>query len=175
MRNLQPLDILLYKGKGFTSWLIEVGTSSPYSHVSVVVDPESHIGIESNTGHQSGVRGFDLRKLGEEGIDVYRLKPKFLQKIDGKKVNSFLVGHLEAGYDWGGVIGLGLLKLLSLLTFGLTRKWHNDFQERKDYFCSELCYAAFDSGGADIVPQVASSDVTSPGDISRSPVLDKVN
>jgi hypothetical protein len=175
MRDLQPLDILLYRGTGFTSWLIEFATSSPYSHVAVVVDPESHVGIESNAGHQSGVRAFDLRKLPEKEIDIYRLKPEYAAKVNSKKVSSFLVGHLEAGYDWGGVIGLGLLKLLSLITFGLTKQWHNDFQEKKDYFCSELCYAAFDSGGIDIVPQIDSSTVTSPGDISKSPILEKIN
>ncbi len=173
--DLRPLDILLYKGTGFTSWLIEFGTSSPYSHVSVVADPESHIGIESNTGHQSGVRAFDLRKLPPKEIDVFRLKPEHLHQVDPKKVNSYLVAHLETPYDWGGVIGLGLLKLISLIPFVATKNWHNDFQEKKDYFCSELCYDAFNAGGIDIVPQIDSATITSPGDISRSPVLYKVN
>ena len=173
-KELQPLDILLYKGKGFTSWLIEVGTSSPYSHVAVVTDTQINLGIESNTGHQSGVRAFDLRKVQRSEVDIYRIKPEFQPKVNRQKVVSFLVGHLEAKYDWWGVIGLALLKLLSLITFGLTKGWHNDFQRTKDYFCSELCYASFDAGGMDIVPQVDIAAITSPGDISKSSILEKV-
>ena len=173
-KELQPLDILLYKGKGFTSWLIEVGTSSPYSHVAVVTDTQINLGIESNTGHQSGVRAFDLRKVQRSEVDVYRIKPEFQPKVDRQKVVSFLVDHLEAKYDWWGVIGLAFLKILSLITCGLTKKWHNDFQRTKDYFCSELCYASFNAGGMDIVPQVDIAAITSPGDISKSSILEKV-
>lgn len=174
MNDFQQLDILLYKGKDFTSWLIEVGTSSQYSHVAVVADTKINLGIESNVGHQSGVRGFDLEKIQIKDIDIYRVKSEFHTKIDKQKVIAFLVDHLGAGYDWWGVIGLGLLKILSLATFGLTKNWHNDFQRKKDYFCSELCYAAFVAGGVDIVPQVDSSAITSPGDISKSPIIEKL-
>lgn len=170
----QPLDILLYKGKDFTSWLIEVGTSSSYSHVAVVTDPQINLGIESNTGHQSGVRAFDLRQTQRNEVDVYRIRPEFRSKVDRQGVVSFLVSHLEAKYDWWGVIGLALLKFVSLITGGLTKEWHNDFQRKKDYFCSELCYAAFNSGGLDIVPQVDRAAITSPGDISKSSILEKI-
>ena len=163
INTLQPLDILLYKGKDFTSWLIEVGTSSPYSHVAVVTDPQISLGIESNTGHQSGVRAFDLRKIQINEVDVYRIKPEFQSKVNRQKVVSFLVGHLEAKYDWWGVIRLAFLKILGLIPVGLTKKWHNNFQRNKDYFCSELCYAAFNSAGLDIVPQVDSAAIRHQG------------
>jgi len=54
--HLTPCDILRYKGTGFTSHLIQWGTKSPYSQVAVVVEPRIFLAIESNTGHQSGVR-----------------------------------------------------------------------------------------------------------------------
>ena len=174
INTLQPLDILLYKGKGFTSWLIEVWTSSPYSHVAVVTDPQINLGIESNTGHQSGVRAFDLRKIQINEVDIYRIKPEFQSKVNRQKVISFLVDHLGVKYDWWGVIGLALLKILSVITFGLTKQWHNNFQRTKDYFCSELCYASFNAGGMDIVPQVDIAAITSPGDISKSSILEKI-
>ncbi len=174
-KDLQSLDILLYKGKGFTSWLIEVGTSSPYSHVAVVVDPGINLGIESNTGYQSGVKAFDLRKLQTSDVDVYRIKPDLLARVQKEKVVSFLVGHLGAKYDLWGVIGLGLLKILSFIMFGVTKKWNNNFQKNRDYFCSELCYKAFAAGGFDIVPAVSEADVTSPGDIARSEIIQKLS
>ncbi|MDP3789702.1 MAG: hypothetical protein Q8R48_04795 [Candidatus Omnitrophota bacterium] len=173
-KELEPLDILLYKGKGFTSWIIEIGTSSSYSHVALVIDPQINLGIESNTGHQSGVRAFDLRKLQMGEVDVYRIKPDFLAKVQKEKAISFLVDHLGAKYDLLGVIGLGLLKILSFITLGLTKKWNNNFQKKRDYFCSELCYEAFNSGGLDIVPAVLEADVTAPGDIAKSKVIQKI-
>lgn len=171
LKSLKPYDILLYKGKSFTSWLITVLTTSPYCHVAIVVDPQMHLGIESNTGHQSGVRAFDLRKLDKISVDVFRIKSQY--PFDGKKVASYLVNCLGARYDFLGVFFLGLLKLLSLLTLG-SLKFHNEFQRQKDYFCSELCYDAFMAGGLDLVPQIGEADITSPCDIAESPLVEKI-
>jgi uncharacterized protein YycO len=146
--------------------LIQWKTESPYNHVAVVVDPEIHLAIESNTGHQSGVRALDLRKLGKAEIDVFRVQPQF--SFSSEKVISFLVGHLGADYDYGGVVWLAALKVLNL------KERSNRFQKDKDYFCSELSYEAFREGGLDIVPQIGDAEITSPGDIARSPVVEQV-
>jgi uncharacterized protein YycO len=169
--HLKVCDILLYRGTGFTSWLIQAGSKSQYSHVAVVVDPEIFLGIESNTGHQSGVRAMDLRKADDGKVDVFRMKPGSI--FDSDQVISFLVGHLGAKYDWTGVISLGALKAVSFATGGKFQK-HNQFQKDKDYFCSELVYQAFQEGGLDIVPQIGEAEITSPGDIARSPLIVKV-
>jgi uncharacterized protein YycO len=163
---LKSCDILLYKGTGFVSHLIQWKTESPYSHVAVVVEPAIYLGIESNTGHQSGVRAIDLRKLDPAMVDIFRVKAGF--SFDPEKVISFLVGHLGLPFDYSGVIWLGVLK-----AFNLKAK-SNQFQKEKDYFCSELCYQAFDEGGLDIVPEVDEADITSPGDIAKSSVVEKV-
>ena len=164
---LKPCDILLYKGKGFQSWLIQWGTKSPYSHVAVVVASEKALTIESNVGHQAGVRAFDLRKIPDDEVDTFRVKPGSL--FDSNKVISFLVAHLGAGFDWLGVSWLGVLKVLQL------KKQANEFQKEKDYFCSELTYEAFKEAGLDIVPQIGDAETTSPGDIARSPLISKVS
>ena len=168
---LKTCDILLYKGKGFTSRLIQIGTLSPYNHVAVVVDPKIHLAIESNTGHQDGVRALDLRKLNQDEVDFFRVKAGL--SFDRDQVISFLVAHLGARYDYAGVAWLGVLKFSSLLT-GFTAKPYNQFQKNKDYFCSELTYAAFKAGGLDIVPQVGEADITSPGDIAASSRIEKI-
>lgn len=168
---LRPCDILLYKGRDFTSALIQWGTKSPYSHVAVVAEPRIFLAIESNTGHQAGVRALDLRKLSEAVVDVFRIRPEF--PFDSQKVISFLVAHLGAGFDYPGVIWLGVLKTVGLLT-GMTYQPYNQFQKEKDYFCSELCYQAFKEGGLDIVPQVDEAEITSPADIARSERLQKM-
>lgn len=166
LQTIQSFDILLYKGTSFTSKLIKWGTTSPYSHVAVVVDPEMNLGIESNTGHQCGVRAFDLRKLDQETVDAFRIKPGF--SFDSKQVISYLVNGLGAKFDFIGVSWLGMMKAASMLTGFTKLTQYNEFQKSKDYFCSELVYEAFASAGLDIVPQVGASDITSPGDIARS-------
>ncbi len=170
--HLLPLDILLYKGKGFVSWLIQIGTGSRYNHVAVVVDPAVRSGIESNVGHEGGVRRIDLSCLDEREVDVFRLKPQF--QVDRPKVVSYLESKLGAAFDYAGVIWLGVLKVASSLTGFAALKFYNHFQKEKDYFCSELCYEAFDQGGVDIVPQVGQAETVSPGDIAQSECLEKV-
>jgi uncharacterized protein YycO len=169
--HLQGHDILLYRGTGFTSRLIQWGTGSPYNHVAVVLDPKNYLVIESNTGHQSGVAAVDARKLDLSRIDVFRIKDA---SYDTDKVNSFLVACLGQKYDYAGVLWLAILKTLSLLT-GFTWQNYNRFQKDKDYFCSELCYEAFHQAGIDIVPEVSEADITSPGDIAKSSRLEKLN
>jgi hypothetical protein len=164
--NLKVCDILLYKGIDWISRLIQWKTKSPYSHVSVVVSPETSLAIESNTGSQSGVRALDLRKLNEKEVDVFRIKSQFNFSTD--KIISDLVGHLGAGYDYAGVAWLAILKVCN------AHDRSNQFQKNNDYFCSELCYEAFNAGGLDIVPQVAEADITSPGDISQSERIEKI-
>jgi hypothetical protein len=171
-RALETGDILLYKGKGFTSFVIQAFTDSPYNHVAVVAAPHICLLIESNTGRQSGVRAVDLRMVDFTGIDVFRVKPGFA--FDRDKMVSYLVSRLGRRFDYGGIFSLGLLKILSALTF-LTWAPFNSFQKEKDYFCSELTYEAFAAGGLDIAPQVDAADITSPGDIAKSRIVEKVS
>jgi uncharacterized protein YycO len=171
---LKPLDILLYKGTDWSSRLIQFGTKSAYSHVAVVADPAIHLVVESNVGSQAGVRAVDLRKLDFRAIDVYRLKPEEERKLERPAVLSFLVGRLGARFDWAGVIWLGVLKLVGIVS-GFRLQPYNAFQIDRDYFCSELCYEAFAQGGLDIVPQIGAAETTSPGDIGRSPLLTPIS
>jgi uncharacterized protein YycO len=170
-RFLKICDILLYKGSGPTSRLIQWGTGSKYTHVAVVVDPEMRLAIESNVGHQAGVHAIDLRSADEAKVDTFRIKPE--HTFQSKETLSFLVAHLGAGYDYLGVAWLGVLKTASLLPW-VKSKPYNRFQKQKDYFCSELCYEAFLAGGLDIVPDVDAAEITSPGDIAQSDRLEKL-
>ena len=148
------------------SKIIQWNTQSLYSHVAVVVGVEMNLAIESNTGSQSGVRALDLRKLDAKTVDAFRIKPQHAFKKED--VISYLIASLGSNYDYPGVIWLGALKLLNL------KEKANEFQSSKDYFCSELVFEAFAAAGLDIVPQIGHADITSPGDISRSPLLEKI-
>ena len=167
---MKPGDILLFKGEDSISRLIAWGTGSKYTHVAVCVSHEMNLIIEAMT--RGGVRARDIRKIAEK-YDVYRIKQGSGYELDG--TISYLVSKLNNSYDYFGVIFLGLLKLLAKIGLPL-KDAANKWQKDRDYFCSELCYEAFYLGGRlDIVPEVPEADITSPGDIAKSPIVEFVS
>ena len=161
-------DILLFKGEKGISKLIAWGTNSKYSHVAVCVSAEMNLAIEAMAG---GVKARDIRMI-EEPYDVYRIKDG--HSYDLNSTISFLVSKLNLKYDYLGVFFLGFIKLMSKIGKPL-KEAANKWQIDRDYFCSELCYKAFYHGGnLDIVPDTNEADVTSPGDISKSSVVEQI-
>ncbi len=167
---MKPGDILLFKvERDFTSWLIAWGTGSKYSHVAVCVSPEMNLAIEAIA--RGGIRARDIRKIPRD-YDIYRVKKEYSYDLDG--VISYLVSKLNQRYDYLGVIWLGVIKLLTKI--GLPLKiTANNWQKRRDHFCSELCSEAFSiGGGLDIVPDMPEANITSPADIANSQVIEVV-
>lgn len=164
-------DILLFKAeKSFLSKLIAWGTNSAYSHVAVCISPEMHLAIEAIT--RGGVRARDIRKI-DQAYDIYRVKG--IDQLDLNQIISYLVSKLNSKYDYFGVIFLGLLKLMAKIVGKTLKNIANKWQKDRDYFCSELCYEAFYHGGKlDIVPDIPEADTTSPGDIAKSRVVERV-
>jgi uncharacterized protein YycO len=162
-------DILLFKAeRDLISQLIAWGTDSVYSHVAVCVATDMNLAIESMT--RGGVRARDISRIPQD-YDVYRIKEGY--NYDLSKTVTFLVTQLNNKYDYWGVIYLGILKLASKV-FKKLKPMANKWQKDRDYFCSELCYEAFNNGGLDIVPEIDSSAITSPGDISESSVIEQI-
>lgn len=163
-------DILLFKAENdLISRMIAWGTDSKYSHVAVCVSPELDLAIEAIT--RGGVRARSVSGISSS-YDVYRVKKEY--DYDLGMCLAYLVKQLNNGYDYKGVLWLGILKLASKFKKNISET-ANRWQKERDYFCSELCYEAFDFGGLDIVPDVPLSAVTSPGDIARSRLLHIVN
>ncbi|MEA3489365.1 MAG: YiiX/YebB-like N1pC/P60 family cysteine hydrolase [Candidatus Omnitrophota bacterium] len=164
-------DILLFKAEKMfsASWWIAWGTNSKYSHVAICVSPDMDLAIEAING--SGVRARNIRKIMQE-YDVFRVRQENTYNLNG--TISYLVDKLNKKYDLKGVIWLGVLKLLAKIGLPL-RNAANNWQIKRDYFCSELCYEAFYRGGnLDIVPEVPEAAITSPGDIAKSSNLEQV-
>ena len=162
-------DILLFKAEeGLLSKLIAWGTNSKYSHVAVCVAPELDIAIEAIT--KGGVRARDISQIPHH-YDVYRIKEEY--NYDLRKTLAYLVKQLNNRYDYWGVLYLGILKLVAKI-FKKVKATANKLQKDKDYFCSELCYEAFNFGGLDIVPDIPAADITSPGDIAKSVIIEQI-
>ena len=153
-------DILLFRGSGLMSKIIQWGTSSIYSHTGICANAEMDLLIEA----QGCVRAADIRTMTD--YDIFRVKHG--HRYDLNKVISFLVSKLNSRYDYKGVIFLGIMKLFRL------KKMANKWQKDRDYFCSELVYEAFKAGGLQIVNK-ESAGVISPADLSRSDILLKVD
>lgn len=165
---MNPGDILLFKGERGISRLIAWATNSKYSHVAVCVSPQMNLAIEAQT--RGGVMARDIRQI-KESYDVYRVKEGHDYDLNGAM--SYLVSKLNSRYDYLGVLFLGLLKLFAKIYKPIKVK-ANKWQKDRDYFCSELYYEAFYTGGLDIVPDVPEADITSPGDISKSRLIELV-
>ena len=173
---LQDSDILLCKSNGIIPSLIKWGTESKYSHVAVIASAKLGLIIEAIP--EGGVRAISVKNY-KTPYDVYRVKPEY--KFNHSHVVAYLVKMLARKYDYplklAAKVALRKLRLVQL--FGLkaigNKKAADHLQEDQDYFCSELCYRAFETGGLDIVPQIGDAETTSPGDIAESPILEKVS
>lgn len=171
-------DILLCSGRDLISKLIGWGTKSKYSHVAIVASADLELIIEAIPA--GGVRAISIEYF-KESYDIYRIKPG--QFFNNTGVISYLIKMLARKYDFKSVIRLGwkiflrrlrLIKLAGLKVVRL-KAMSDALQEDQDYFCSELCYKAFFfGGGLDIVPGIGDGETTSPGDIARSSMIEKV-
>ncbi len=175
---LEGGDVLLCRSKGLVASLIRWGTRSVYSHVAVVASGELQLIIEAIPS--GGVRAIHAENFKTE-YDVFRIKDGHAFDLAG--VTAYLIRMLARKYDFASTIRLGFtmflrrMRLAKLFFFKATgqKAAADALQENNDYFCSELCYRAFAEGGKlDIVPQIGDAETTSPGDISRSPVLAKI-
>ena len=168
-------DILLCKSAGIIPSLIKWGTGSRYSHVAVIASAKLGLVVEAIP--EGGVRAISVENYKTQ-FDLYRVKPAY--QFNHSNMVSYLIKMLARKYDYPFKLAfkLALRKLRLLKLFGLkmigNKKAADELQEDQDYFCSELCYLAFQAGGLDIVPQIGDAETTSPGDIARSPVIEKV-
>jgi uncharacterized protein YycO len=153
--QLQPMDIILMKGKSRISRSIEFITQSQYSHVAIVFDPEKNLTIEATL---NGVVNGDLNKY-KGCSSVFRLKT--ITKEQSEKIVKFTEQQLGKPYDYEELIGL-------LLRYGFHISI-NDFEKGR-YTCSTFVNSAYASVGIRLTNQI----IPSPEDIFESPLLIKV-
>lgn len=171
----QDGDILLCKGSGIVPFLIKWGTGSKYSHVAVIASAQLGLIVEAIPA--GGVRAISVENY-KTPFDLYRVKSEIHFNVSG--VISYLIKMLARKYDYpfklAWKLTLRKLRLLKLLGLKVMKQKEaaDRLQEDQDYFCSELVYQAFFTGGGiDIVPQIGDAETTSPGDIARSSSLQK--
>jgi len=170
-------DILLCKSEGLIPALIKWGTGSIYSHVAVVASAKLGLIIEAVP--EGGVRAISIENY-KTPYDLYRVKDP--ASYDLTEVVAYLIRMLARKFDFLSTIKLGWkfflrrlgLVQLAVLKIANQKEAADSLQKDQDYFCSELCYEAFKAGGLDIAPQIGNAETVSPGDIARSPLIEKV-
>lgn len=152
-------DVLLFRGRGPMSRMIRTLTTSPYSHVGLVMRFEGHVYCVEAVG--KGVRLILMSEAVRQyhgGIDYYRLREATPEQRRGAL--GFCLQQLGKLYDHAG-----LLRFLAVLVLRRKpRAWRDRY-----WFCSELVAAAYRSHGITLAPERPA--YTSPADLALSPLL----
>ena len=174
---IQDGDILLCNGNDLIARLIKWGTGSEYSHVAVIASAQLGLIIEAIP--EGGVRAISIENY-KTPYDLYRVKNP--SSFDHSGVVAYLIRTLARKYDFPSTLKLSWklllrrIKLVKLVAHKIAEQKEaaKQLQDDQDYFCSELVWEAFNQAGLDIVPQIGDAETTSPGDIARSPLIEKV-
>ena len=142
--------VLLFKGGGVVSKLIEWQTRSEYSHAAILYPDGEHI-IESMQG--VGVRTRRVVVGDLTAADVFAVPALTVGQWRG--VLDFCERELGSGYDYRSIA-----RFLTRTNGGSSESW----------FCSEIVFAAIESAGLRLLERTKSWKV-SPGHLSLSPYL----
>jgi len=151
-------DILLFRGRGFSSWLIRLISKSRYSHVGLVVREHDRVLCADSTS--KGVRLTTLRDRVQKydgGIDHFELKPEVTAE-QREAILRFIFGKMGKGYD-----NFSALVFALVLVFKMKKR-----TEKNDkWFCSELIAAAFDAANIERTGEQR-PEFISPGELATT-------
>lgn len=141
------MRILLFKGKGLISRLIQWQTRGSYSHAAILFD--DGVLIEAVEGRGVRKRGYDPA----EGADEFEIVNLRLDRMP--RLRDFAEKQVGKGYDY-----LAILRFIDRERMPENDKW----------FCSELAFAALKEAGVIALERIDESNV-SPHLLSISPFL----
>ncbi len=160
-------DILLFRGKGPTSRIIQWGSKSPYSHA----------GIAARWGNRLMV--FQSARRGVEVLPASTVVDKYEGQVDWWSVRSELREHVREHELMSACIealgtpfsSFGIIRLMWLMLIRRFRGHKDTDRAPEQMFCSWYVSLAFRRAGLDLV-DVSSDDCTSPGDIANSKAVE---
>lgn len=154
--DIQPYDILLFKGTNIIAKLIEGITDSIYSHAGLYLG-NFHLA-------EAMPKGIQIDHLADlpSGYDIYRYR--FELTLEQKnKLNEFVYLKISMPYNYE--------ELFSAL---LEEEFGIEFPiEHGKLICSQFVYLAYLYIGIDLLP--GHEGVVTPADLSTSELLIKVN
>lgn len=151
--KLQTGDILLHKGKRWTSRIIKWFTKSPYTHVAIAYDENRIFEIDIN-------KKLSVYKLDTSlEYEVYRVKGGLSKETKCLLRNKMIERKIQMkGYDWAMLFSLGLSKMFKKPIL-LDMKNH--------VICSEIVDMLYGEIGIDLVSDAILGHIV-PSDIINS-------
>lgn len=173
--------VLLFRGRGVFSRLIQASGRSPHSHAAIVAWwGHRLLVVEAREGR--GVRAVPLSSVLAEGHDVDLYDVTGLSPLGDERRAAVgeAVSWLSTRYGWRTIVRIGAARLLVPLAWlrpvaALRRRWGRPLRDSRGLptsglVCSELVARAWSAAGVDLVPDIAGWDdaTVEPGDLSRS-------
>lgn len=158
--DLQPGDIILFKGKGIVSSLVKFFTKSKYSHAAMVLT--DNMIIEANWYKNVNIVEF---KYDSNTMEIYRLK-------GGLNANQQLIllqssyDMLNKYYDYAQLLGYVLERFIG-------KQYNNPLNFDNFIICSELIDKSYHKLGIDLVEYRSYGNVT-PDDLAKSKHLERI-
>lgn len=146
--------VVLFKGRGFMSRLIEWQTRGEYSHAALLVGETLYESWQSAGVRKKEGWGYDP---SDKTVSLFQFGHSY---EDESRVTQFLEKQIGKKYDW-----------LAIVRF-LTRT-HILPDDKKRWFCSELVFTALASAEIDLFKRTKGWEV-SPDMIKRSGLLAKI-
>jgi hypothetical protein len=160
-------DVLMYKGRGLISSIIQWVTRSPYSHAGIAAWWNERLMVLEAKGRGVVVSPFS-RNIKEYRGDVEWFS--CVREIsDEGRLNMVIFAQEELGKRYGRLktIGLGLKTL-----FERNMEKRDRLKKESKLFCSEYVAQIYNSIGMDLKKQ-RSDRFMKPGDIAESPFLER--
>jgi hypothetical protein len=162
-------DLLLFRGKGAISGLIQRGTGSPYSHAGLIGRWNGRV-----VAFHSSFRGVEVlaastavcRYTGR--VEWWRLRRELLAEFDEEAFFDSAISLLGTRFAFIGLVRLGWRMLWGRTTGGRDRKL-----VPSSMFCSQYVSYCFRSAGLDLCPQYEDG-ATSPADLLASGRFEQV-
>ena len=156
--QIQPYDILLYKGDSFIGNIIKFVTRSDYFHVSLAID-DIHV-VEALPD------GIDIMHLRDSkfGYDIYRFA-EILTDNQKEKLHEFIYLKLATPYNYEEIFAELLHEELGL---------HIPVTSGK-LICSEFVFACYLYCGINLLPDLEEGEIITPKSIAESKLLVKVS
>jgi len=156
--QIQPYDILLYKGNSILAKAISYITKSPYYHVSLALEEDFHLA-------EALPDGIDITHLHDlpSGYDIYRYKDELTQE-QKDKIHEFIYLKIATPYGYEEIFACLLHKELGL----------NIPVADGKLICSQFAYLAYLYAGINLLP-VLKENIITPADLSESQLLIKVS
>lgn len=155
--QIQSYDIILFKGTSIIGRIIEGVTKSRYSHAALALNEDFHIAEATPSGIKIN-HLFDL----PSGYDIYRFRDG-LTDIQKNKLHEFVYLKISTKYNYE--------ELFSAL---LQEEFGVEFPVVKGkLICSQFCLLAYKYAGIELLEGF--EGICTPGDLSESNLLEKIN